>query len=84
MAGADERHGRETARILDALGADDDLVVAGLLHDRAKPAGTLQIQTWTFTLSTFTVGKYMIPPQQVAFIPEAASAARAAALNFIE
>src|SRR2546427_9617273 len=41
MVGADERHGRETARILDALGADDDLVVAGLLHDRAKPAGTL-------------------------------------------
>ena len=41
MAGADERHGLQTARILDTLGADDDLVVAGLLHDRAKPAGTL-------------------------------------------
>ncbi len=39
--GADERHSRETARILGALGADDELVVAGLLHDRAKPAGTL-------------------------------------------
>ena len=36
-AGADERHAAETARILRALGADHELVVAGLLHDRAKP-----------------------------------------------
>ncbi|TMG36722.1 MAG: HD domain-containing protein [Chloroflexi bacterium] len=40
-AGADERHANETARILRALGADHELVAAGLLHDRAKPAGTL-------------------------------------------
>jgi predicted HD phosphohydrolase len=40
-AGADERHARETARILRTLGADHELVAAGLLHDRAKPAGTL-------------------------------------------
>jgi putative nucleotidyltransferase with HDIG domain len=40
-AGADDRHASETARILRELGADEELVVAGLLHDRAKPAGTL-------------------------------------------
>ena len=39
--GADDRHASETARILRALGADHEVVVAGLLHDRAKPAGTL-------------------------------------------
>ncbi len=38
--GADERHASETARILRLLGADHELIVAGLLHDRAKPAGT--------------------------------------------
>lgn len=32
-----------------------------------KEAGGLLIQTWRFDLSTFTVGKYTIPPQQVAF-----------------
>ncbi len=32
-----------------------------------KPAGKLQIQTWHFNLSTFTVGKYTLPPQQVAY-----------------
>jgi hypothetical protein len=32
-----------------------------------KPAGSLQIQTWHFNLSTFTVGKYTLPPQQVAY-----------------
>ncbi len=32
-----------------------------------KPAGNLQIQTWHFNLSTFTVGKYTLPPQQVAY-----------------
>jgi putative nucleotidyltransferase with HDIG domain len=40
-AGADDRHASETARILRELGADEELVVAGMLHDRAKPAGTL-------------------------------------------
>ena len=39
-AGADDRHATETARILRALGADHELIVAGLLHDRAKPPGT--------------------------------------------
>ena len=39
-AGADDRHATETARILRQLGADEELVVAGLLHDGAKPAGT--------------------------------------------
>ena len=40
-AGADDRHTTETARILRQLGADEELVVAGILHDVAKPANTL-------------------------------------------
>ena len=36
----DERHAERTAAILRALGADDELVLAGLLHDRAKPVDT--------------------------------------------
>ena len=40
-AGADDRHATETARILRQLGADEELVVAGLLHDAAKPVNTL-------------------------------------------
>lgn len=40
-AGADDRHGAETARILRQLGADEELVVAGILHDAAKPPNTL-------------------------------------------
>lgn len=32
-----------------------------------KPAGSLKIQTWRFNLSTFTVGKYTLPPQQLAY-----------------
>ncbi len=32
-----------------------------------KPAGTLKIQTWQFNLSTFTVGKYTLPPQQILY-----------------
>ncbi|GEM_PF-435504 len=32
-----------------------------------KDAGKLKIQTWHFDLSTFTVGKYTIPPQQIAY-----------------
>jgi putative nucleotidyltransferase with HDIG domain len=40
-AGADNRHANETARILRHLGADEELVVAGMLHDVAKPANTL-------------------------------------------
>src|SRR4029077_5891238 len=39
--GADDRHASETARILRQLGADEELVVAGILHDAAKPANTL-------------------------------------------
>ena len=42
VAGAegDARHARRTAEILRALGADDELVNAGLLHDVAKPRNT--------------------------------------------
>ena len=40
-SGADDRHASETARILRQLGADEELVVAGILHDAAKPANTL-------------------------------------------
>ncbi len=40
-AGADDRHASETARILRHLGADEELIVAGILHDAAKPANTL-------------------------------------------
>lgn len=36
----DERHAERTADILRALGADDELVLAGMLHDRAKPQDT--------------------------------------------
>jgi putative nucleotidyltransferase with HDIG domain len=36
----DERHAERTAEILRALGADEELVLAGLLHDRAKPRET--------------------------------------------
>lgn len=36
----DERHAERTAEILRRDGADADLVLAGLLHDRAKPNGT--------------------------------------------
>ena len=39
--GADDRHATETARILRELGADEELVVAGILHDAAKPPNTL-------------------------------------------
>ena len=37
---ADDRHAARTAQILRALGADDELVQAGLWHDNAKPAET--------------------------------------------
>ena len=36
----DQRHADRTAEILRALGADDELVLAGALHDRAKPVDT--------------------------------------------
>ena len=42
-ASADARHAARTAEILRALGADEELVTAGLLHDIAKPADT---QLW--------------------------------------
>jgi len=37
---ADARHASRTAAILQGLGADDELVQAGLWHDLAKPAET--------------------------------------------
>lgn len=37
---ADDRHAARTAEILRTLGADDELVQAGLWHDIAKPAQT--------------------------------------------
>ena len=40
VARGDERHAERTAEILRARGADTELVLAGLLHDRAKPDGT--------------------------------------------
>ena len=40
VARGDERHAQRTADILRALGADDELVLAGLLHDLAKPSDT--------------------------------------------
>ena len=36
----DERHARRTAEILLRQGADAELVLAGQLHDRAKPSDT--------------------------------------------
>ena len=38
--GADERHAQRTAEALRRLGADEELIVAGLLHDLAKPRET--------------------------------------------
>ena len=40
VARGDERHAERTADILRSLGADDELVLAGMLHDRAKPHDT--------------------------------------------
>ena len=40
VAHGDERHAERTADILRALGADEELMLAGMLHDRAKPADT--------------------------------------------
>lgn len=40
VARGDERHAERTAEILRRLGADAELVTAGSLHDRAKPAET--------------------------------------------
>ncbi|MGH2499672.1 MAG: HDIG domain-containing metalloprotein [Candidatus Limnocylindria bacterium] len=37
---ADRRHAERTAEALRAVGADEELVTAGLLHDVAKPAET--------------------------------------------
>ena len=39
-ASADDRHADRTAEILRRLGADEEVVTAGLLHDIAKPPGT--------------------------------------------
>ena len=39
-AAADARHALRTAQILRAIGADEELIAAGLLHDIAKPPAT--------------------------------------------
>ena len=39
-ATADARHAERTAEILRRLGADEELVTAGLFHDIAKPPNT--------------------------------------------
>lgn len=36
----DARHAERTAAVLRKLGADEELILAGLLHDRGKPTGT--------------------------------------------
>ena len=36
----DTRHAERTAAVLRELGADEELILAGLLHDRGKPART--------------------------------------------
>jgi putative nucleotidyltransferase with HDIG domain len=36
----DARHAERTAARLRELGADEELILAGLLHDRGKPAAT--------------------------------------------
>ena len=40
VARGDERHAERTASILRSLGADEELILAGTLHDRAKPPDT--------------------------------------------
>jgi putative nucleotidyltransferase with HDIG domain len=40
VAQGDERHAERTAEILRALGADAEVIAAGMLHDRAKPPRT--------------------------------------------
>ena len=40
VARGDERHAQRTADALRTLGADDELVLAGLIHDQAKPQDT--------------------------------------------
>ena len=42
-AAADARHAERTAQLLRDAGADEELVLAGLLHDIAKPPST---QLW--------------------------------------
>lgn len=36
----DARHAERTAAVLRELGADEELILAGLLHDRGKPSDT--------------------------------------------
>jgi putative nucleotidyltransferase with HDIG domain len=36
----DTRHAERTAAVLRELGADEELILAGLLHDRGKPTDT--------------------------------------------
>ncbi len=57
VARGDELHARRTAEILRSLGADDELVLAGELHDRAKPAETrLWHRIAAVLLETFAPG----------------------------
>jgi putative nucleotidyltransferase with HDIG domain len=37
---SDARHAERTAAVLRELGADEELILAGLLHDRGKPEQT--------------------------------------------
>ena len=37
---SDTRHAERTAEVLRELGADEELILAGLLHDRGKPTRT--------------------------------------------
>ncbi|MSQ37379.1 MAG: HD domain-containing protein [Chloroflexi bacterium] len=50
---ADLRHAERTASILRAGGADEELVLAGLLHDRAKPA---EARLWHRVAATLLEG----------------------------
>ncbi len=53
----DDAHAARTAERLRRLGADDELVLAGLLHDRAKPAETrLWHRIAAVLLETFAPG----------------------------
>ncbi len=54
----------ELPSVLGNLGAFE---VKDYQAEDPKPAGALKIQTWHFNLSTFTVGKYTLPPQVVLY-----------------
>ena len=54
----------ELPSVLGNLGAFE---VKEYSASEPKDAGNLQIQTWRFDLSTYTVGKYTLPPQQILY-----------------